>query len=170
MARTTISIPDDLKAEMDALGNEVNWSATAAEAFRAQIERIKVRRSRNEGKRMSAAIQRLKASKVDYEGEAHERGHEDGVRWAMERAEYAELKRLSEAWPQVDTTETIDALGAPGVFLRMILDEDDFGGRQSIEDFWTNLGKDSRDQDAYSFQYWDGFGEGALEVFEKVED
>jgi len=34
MARTTISLPDDLKEEMDEY-KEANWSSLAASAFRA---------------------------------------------------------------------------------------------------------------------------------------
>lgn len=36
--RTTISIPGDLKAAMDAVEHPVNWSAIAAEAFKREIE------------------------------------------------------------------------------------------------------------------------------------
>lgn len=167
MARTTISLPDELKAEMDKVAEQANWSEIAASAFLAEIQRIKIRNQRTEGKKMNAAIERLKKSKADYAKEASDRGHADGVRWAQHKAEYGELKRLSENWEQSETTETEDALGAPGVFGRMI-SNDEFG-RLSINDFWTNNGSDESG-DQYSFEYWDGFVEGALEVFDQVEE
>jgi hypothetical protein len=168
VARTTISLSDDLKAEMDALGESINWSATAAEAFRAEIERANVRSNRIKGKKMTLAIDRLKASKKQFEDLARDRGHAEGVAWAQESADFAELKSLSKVWPLTESCETEDALGAPGVFLRMI-SEGRLGDRQDINDFWTNLGHEGGDQDQYSHQFWDGFTEGALEVFEQVE-
>lgn len=38
MARTTISIPDDLKKRMDQLEERVNWSRVAALAFESVID------------------------------------------------------------------------------------------------------------------------------------
>ena len=38
-ARMNISIPDDLKARMDALGESVNWSKIAARAFQDKLDR-----------------------------------------------------------------------------------------------------------------------------------
>jgi hypothetical protein len=170
MARTTISLPDELKREMDKIGGDANWSALAADTFLAEINRIKARKAALKGKPMEAAINRLRQSKVEFLGAAQERGKADGTRWAMETADYGELKRLADNWPQCETTETTDALGAPGVFLNLISEDDERCDRMDIDDFWVNLGKESRDEDAYSAQYWDGFVEGALEVFEKVDD
>jgi hypothetical protein len=168
MARTTISIPDELKAEMDALGESINWSATAAEAFRAEVERGKVRRARTEGKQMNAALKRLKMSKAKHEAEAQDRGHKDGSKWAMESANYGELKNLAQHWPAIESTETNNALGPPGVFQRML--KGDGVSRIDVDGFWTNLWKARDDSDEYSSEYWDGFVEGALEVFEKIDD
>ena len=170
MARTTISLSDALKAEMDAVGGEVNWSALAADAFLAEINKLKARKAATEGKKMDAAIDRLRKSKKIFIDGARDRGHADGTTWAMEDAEYGELKRLADSWPNVETTETADAHGAPGVFLGMVLEPDERADRMAINDFWVNLGKDSDDQDEYSSDYWDGFVEGALAVFEKVDE
>ena len=171
MARTTISIPDELKAEMDALGESINWSATAAEAFRAEIERSKVRRARTEGKQMSAALKRLATSKAEYEAEARDRGHADGTKWAMGKAEYGQLKNLAQHWPNTETTAPTginDAFGPAGVFQWMI--QGDSASRTDIEAFWVDLWKEPTDPDRGSAEYWDGFVEGALEVFEKLDD
>jgi hypothetical protein len=167
-ARTTISLPDQLKVDMDAIGESVNWSGVAANAFSMEVDRVKVRRQKLEGKRMKAAIERLKASRALYEAQAHDRGHADGMNWAMDTADYGELKRLSDLWIPDMSTETEEAHGAPGSFQRLI-SEDQFFNRETINDFWANLGKDRSDSDAYSFQYWDGFVAGALEVFESAD-
>jgi hypothetical protein len=167
MARTTISLPDDLKREMDKLGGDANWSALAADTFLAEINRIKARKAALKGKPMEAAIDRLRQSKKAYLGAASERGKADGTAWAMDSAEYGQLKWIADAWPRIETCETADALGAPGVFLRMISEE---GDRQSINAFWSDLGKVPFDEDAYSAPYWDGFVEGALDVFERVSE
>jgi hypothetical protein len=37
--RTTITVPADLKIRMNALGDRVNWSAVASEAFRVVCDR-----------------------------------------------------------------------------------------------------------------------------------
>jgi hypothetical protein len=167
MARTTISLPDDLKEEMDKLGGDTNWSSLAASAFVAELNRIKARKAALKGKPMNAAIQRLKESRERYLQDAESRGKVDGTRWAMESAEWGELKRLAEAWPRVESCETNDALGAPGVFLRMIHAMVD---RAAIQNFWADFGKEHDDSDAYSSEYWDGFVVGALEVFEAAEE
>lgn len=169
MARTTISLPDELKAQMDKSSALINWSEVAANAFRAELERISIRKQRTEGKKMSAAIERLKKSKLAYAAEGYDRGHAAGVLWAQDTAEYGELKRLSNEWESAETTETDDAYGSPGVFLRMISGEDQLT-RTEVDDLLANVGLDKRDDDAYSPDYWDGFVEGALEVFDKVED
>ena len=167
MSRTTISLPDDLKAEMDKAGGDANWSAVAADAFRSELTRIKARKATLKGNTMQATIQRLKASKEAYAKEGAERGRNAGATWASQNAEYGELKLLDDNWQQVESCETDDAFGAPGVFLGMIgMDV----GRQDINEFWSNLGFEVNDPDQYSAEWWDGFVEGALEVFQEVED
>ncbi|MCE7902874.1 MAG: hypothetical protein DYH20_09540 [Gammaproteobacteria bacterium PRO9] len=169
MARTTISLPDELKGEMEELGGAVNWSGIAADAFRAEILKVKARASARRGNAMCEVRERLEESRQRYLKEAAERGHADGTKWAMVTAEYGELKRLDDAWPAVGSCDTSDAMGAPGVFLR-IIKGDDCSQRSDIDDFWSALGKDDNDDDCYSAEYWDGFVEGALEVFEEATD
>jgi hypothetical protein len=116
---------------------------------------------------MQATIERLRASKEAYEQEANTRGHDAGVRWARDDAEYGELKSLALNWQQTDSCETNDALGAPGVFLRLIGRDCDRG---EIDRFWDDMGFEADDSDKYSSDWWDGFVTGALEVFDEVED
>lgn len=168
MARTTISIPDEIKQQMDEVGDEANWSAIATSAFLAEINKLKARKAALKGKPMNAAIERLRKSKESFLEEAKERGRSEGTSWAMHQAEYAELQRLATDWEQMESTETGDAFGAPGVFLRIIA-ADGHVDRQDIDDFWTNLDAEVP-EDQYSSDFWDGFIEGALEVFDQLDE
>lgn len=161
MARTTISLPDDLKAEMDKSDSEANWSALAADAFRAEINRIRARKAALEGKRMQATVARLKASKAAYAKDANARGQIVGGRWASQEADYRQLKSLSLAMP-LDLNKSDDPLP---LVLRMMGNE---RARQDQLDFWTNLRYEHDNDDRDSGPFWDGFVAGALEVFKEV--
>jgi len=117
---------------------------------------------------VDAAIERLRQSKKTFLGAAKERGRMDGTGWAMDTAEYGQLKGLHDEWPRIETCKTNDSLGAPGVFLGM--SAEDCVDRDAVFRFWENVGKVPFDEDLYSPEYWNGFVEGALEVFEKVDD
>ena len=73
----------------------------------------------------------------------------------------------------MDSTETNDAFGPPGVFLRMIIssnDRDDEPDRQDVDDLWINIGGEAEPrEDQYSSEFWDGFIEGALDDPDKAE-
>src|SRR5260370_8114024 len=73
--RTTITIPSDLKARMDAIGEEVNWSAVASRAFEARLAEIISKRG---AKKMEDVVTRLRASKNKAQDEAKTRGIEAG--------------------------------------------------------------------------------------------
>ena len=111
-----------------------------------------------------------------------------GAQWARVASE-DELARLAEHWPVTESTETDDAYGAPGVFLRMVMPEDEPVWRSDIDEFWTNhcedwegnLGPedlaDLEDEDEgevnagespvkYRAEFWDAFIPAALEVYE----
>jgi hypothetical protein len=153
---------------MDKLGGDVNWSALAADAFTAELQRIKARKAALKGKPMDATIDRLRQSKKTYLAAAVERGNADGVTWAMESAEYGELKAIADKWPDVQTCDTDDAFGPPAVFLSMFaVDPVD---HESNNDFWDALGKERSDDDQYSAPYWEGFVAGALEVWEEIKE
>src|SRR5690242_4321225 len=90
--RTTISVPNDLKARMDACGEPVNWSAVACRAFEEKLAEITRRRG---AKSMKEVAMRLRASKRRSETEVYNEGSEAGKDWAMHRAEADELERLA---------------------------------------------------------------------------
>jgi hypothetical protein len=90
--RTTISVPRNLKRRMDAVKEGINWSAVACRAFEDKLAEIDTKK---EEKTMAAVIQRLRATKPDA---LYQQGHEDGRRWASERAEYDDLVRLEQLY------------------------------------------------------------------------
>jgi hypothetical protein len=59
MAKLNLYVPDDLKARMDAVSDNVNWSEVARPAFQAAVANYEHRKGRN----MTTAIERLRASK-----------------------------------------------------------------------------------------------------------
>src|ERR1035441_5723797 len=93
MARTTISISDDLKKRMDRIKEPVNWSAVAAQAFELKLGEIAHHRKE---KTMEHVIERLRASKIQSGSNAEKQGREVGIGWAKEAAEFNELRRLSK--------------------------------------------------------------------------
>jgi hypothetical protein len=91
--RTTISLPRDLKRRMDAVKEEINWSAVACRAFEEKLGELAAKK---EKKAMADIIQRLRAAKQRGADALYRQGYEDGRRWASERAEYDDLVRLEQ--------------------------------------------------------------------------
>jgi hypothetical protein len=162
MARTTISLPDDLKKEMEQY-KEANWSSLAASAFRAEIDRLKAKQQLLEGKSMNAAIERLKKSRKTFAMGANIRGHDAGTQWALTKAAYADLKAIHDRWEHL---ELYDGENPAQSFFGMIAGKGDF--RIHMNTFLEIIGMAKDDVDGSSPNFWLGFGEGALEVFEKI--
>jgi hypothetical protein len=89
MAKINLSIPDELKEQMDTLPGR-QWSQVATRAFEIYVRQHKVT-----GANMSEAIERLRASREKVAGEDHANGVELGKKWAMERAEWDELRAVA---------------------------------------------------------------------------
>ncbi len=95
----------------------------------------------------------------------------DGSRAHIARfhADEAELGKLAAHWLTVDSTETNDAFGPPGVFLRMVRSSDDRHDepdRRDVDDLWIGIGGEDEPRGyQYSCVFWDGFIDGALNVF-----
>ena len=93
-ARTTITVPADLKARMDQVKQPVNWSALACRAFEHKLaELITEKGTRN----MSDVILRLRASKQRLDSELYKEGKGNGEAWAKDEAEAEELQALADA-------------------------------------------------------------------------
>ena len=99
--RTTISVPTDLKARMDAAEDQVNWSAVAVR-FEEKLAEIA---SRKKVKNMDDAIQRPAPSQKRGNDSEHQPGFEAGRQWASAEAEALELEKLEKWFP---CTESYD--------------------------------------------------------------
>lgn len=153
MARMSIYIPDDLKAQMDEFGSEQNWSEVVRPSIQAAISSAKHRK----GQTMETAIERLKASKQQYLEAEQSDGYQTGRDWAKDVAEYGELKEIAA----LDFTgESCDgALGA----LYATVEKDSF---------WDDFNRTVRGNDDVDWtdEYAGAFIEGASDFYDEVED
>jgi hypothetical protein len=161
---------------MEALGDQVNWSAVASSAFRAKVAEIETRRKKSMSK--TDVVKRLKALQGQGDEEEYKAGKDAGREWAERVAKPKELKRLagyieqfarnSVSWWDVDYPGWNAPWGATGSFVLAIWPSRE-NDRDAPDEFWeTALGEDAKNRidDADFFR---GFGEGALEVWQEVE-
>lgn len=153
MPRITVYVPDDLKAQMDEVGDDLNWSAITQRAIRDEIVTHAIKRRPTD---MTNVIERLRASKQRLAQNETASGKECGATWAKTTAEYDELSRIA-------TAEAISDIGLDD--LCRLLDPDDEMDAADWEEFWERHG-DGRPTDAFA----EGFAEGAAEVFHEVAD
>jgi hypothetical protein len=92
MAKLNLYVPDDLKARMDAVSDNVNWSEVARPAFQAAVANYEHRKGRN----MTTAIERLRASKQETVVSEEASGKAEGRRWAENYASYDDLRRVAK--------------------------------------------------------------------------
>jgi hypothetical protein len=171
-ARTTISVPFDLKRRMAAITEAVNWSAIACRAFEATLAEIAARKER---KVMDDVVQRLRASKQRIEDEQYQEGEEAGRRWAENEAEADELSRLEQCrqgagydWARLFYQRESQAYSADEWLFFRIRPEFE-GDREEARLFWEDvLGEDAHLTDIPSFVQ--GFAEGALGLWGEVKD
>src|SRR5262245_60363687 len=90
MARVNVSVPDEMKERMDALGDRVNWSEAARSAFEREITAATMPADPN----LDQVIERLRASKAEFDREEIAQAREAGRNWAKLNASYLSLKRI----------------------------------------------------------------------------
>jgi hypothetical protein len=178
--RTTISIPDDLKEQMDAIGDRVNWSAVAAQAFRAKVFEIQARK----GTKMKKAdiVKRMKAAQ-EADTEDYDDGKQAGREWAASQATPKALRRLTaymqkydhepmgHDWWDVGSPHWNAPWGAVDNItfaIRPKLKEDQ--DEQGIRSFWEEVLGDETAHYIQDSDFLHGFGDGAREVWEEVSD
>jgi hypothetical protein len=174
--RTTISIPRDLKEEMDALGDQVNWSAVAAAAFRAKV--FEVQNRRRESMSKEDVIKRMRTADEN-DTEDFDGGKQAGREWAERDASPKELRRLVrymkgfDSYPGVSWWDVDANWSGPGgaadrfVWAAWPSRKED---RTASGEFWESaLGEDNVDRVEDS-DFLRGFGEGAAEVWDEVKD
>jgi hypothetical protein len=172
--RTTISIPAELKARMDAVDEDVNWSAVACRAFEQRLGEIAARK---QGKLMDDVITRLRASKQKFEDVRQKEGSEAGRGWAKDTAEVEELERLQTArnrdwrgWDEIFDNDDPNRAYGPGEIVVFLINPEADGDRDAASQFWEQaVGENSRDL-MYDGSFVRGFAEGALNIWEEVKD
>lgn len=169
--RTTISLPDDLKARMDAATEPVNWSAEAAKCFEKVLGGIAARKSQKD---YSDVIARLRASKMKSEDKNYDAGHAAGIFWAEHNASYPELKRAVD----YDTDQISGRWSTPWrgcdwvAFAVLNLDVQELldGELEEHSDaFWAPAGG-PKSVNAMGDEFLIGFIDGATQVWNQVQD
>ncbi len=162
MARMNIYVSDDLKECMDNAEEAANWSKVASRAFQIELGEIA---KRKEDKDMNSVVQRLKASKFEFENGSYKEGYEYGKRWAENSAEYAELKSayvIKTDDPMLDASDSQGVEDEVASFVaRMIV-----GDGRAMQ-FWEEVIGEW--QPSKGYQFYKGFLKGASDVYEKVK-
>lgn len=161
MARMNISIPDDVKSDIDGISG-INWSAVATEAFRSVVLNHKAKVTD-----MNAVVDRLRACKQRYETEEKQFGEEYGRKWAAETAEFEELTKLDDLTEIPQELDDLYDLISPkvGNHPRANLVRD-VGRSEFLESVFVNDDPWSHDNP----EFCAGFVDGALSVFNEVKD
>jgi hypothetical protein len=92
--RMNISVPRPLKARMDAAGESVNWSATAAAAFEAKL--LELEQRKETGGMKEKVLERWRAADELDDSEEYQEGRKLGEEWAQATARPRELRRLEK--------------------------------------------------------------------------
>ena len=167
MPRIQLYIPDDLKARMDTVSEQVNWSPIARKAFEDELARIARRNEMSTD--LAGVVERLRASKLAAAKDATEEGFAAGQTWAKGVAQYGELRRL---------VEFDFAPGTPAdhawQLVMAVLDLDDtwtqpHKRQEAYDTFWEgDVGVPT--PDVANDQFLDAFQEGARDIWSQVAD
>lgn len=164
MPKKSIYVSDELATRLAEFEDE-NWSKIAVLCFEQRLAELM--KKRNEGD-MQAAIQRLRASKMQTQSETHKEGFDAGFSWAKNSAAYDELDRLISYEHVAELFE-----GGPsrafsaGEHLASIIAGEEDTDRRTADDFWTNLEANGKQ---YDDSFVEGFIEGASDFHSKVAD
>lgn len=152
MAKVSIYVSDEMKRQMDELGNQVNWSQIAQLNFAHAISTQTAIRNRD----MTSVVERLRASRNTYEQQHTAGGFKDGREWAELRAEYDELRSFG------DIEDSLDNFGSGYEALHAAVGEEGMPEHHTI-DMWFGGEK-------VTSEYVRGFIQGAAEVWKEVKD
>ncbi len=95
MPSVHIYVDAGLRARMDALEGEVNWSRVAAEAFERELDRREALGA--EGSQgLEEVVERLARSRARSAGQRERQAREAGGRWAREKAEWDHLLAIED--------------------------------------------------------------------------
>jgi hypothetical protein len=181
--RVNVSVPRELKARMDAIEESVNWSGVAARAFEDELRRLQ---SERKAQKMDEVIARLKAAAEIEENEEYQDGFEAGQKWAKSTATPKQLRRLAEYvegfetmsydWWDVDEPRLMAPFGATDYFLFALfgrLGADNDAKKEFLQEKAEGFLEEALGDNILRFEdvnFFHGFGEGALDIWDKVED
>ncbi len=94
MARTSISIPDDLRAKLGNYKNRINISAVCTKALRRAVENERLLEEHALG--LQEAIARLRAQRLESDA-SWNAGYRKGVAWVLGEGDYAEIMWFIDA-------------------------------------------------------------------------
>lgn len=170
--RTTISLSAALKSRMDAIKDQVNWSAIAARAFECKLAEFAAAK---ETKEMSDVIARLRQSRLESMDVNFREGKRRGDFWAREHAEFSELKSLEDLWRFLErepehrwTAYFSEDTGTPNEVAERL----DKAVRPPFGGMWEDNGiHEEQDHLLFSsYEFIRGFAEGALEFWWSVNE
>jgi len=144
MARISIYLPDDLKGRMDEAGDE-GWSRIAQIAFETHLINRSIHMNHDD---IDAIAERLWKSRDKAMAEARQEGHAAGRQWAAKYAEYYELEAVTDEQDCVRICRIVLGSGPDAELLCASPTDDD---------------------DARFEPFWDGFQDGAIEIWNKVQ-
>ena len=150
MARVNVSVPDELRGEMDGIDG-VNWSALAADAWRRVVEQHRRVDETDE----AGIVARLRAGYAETADLDRDDGHACGVTWAATTASYRELEQL---WVWGDD--------APARLARWDVEGSTFEW-DAPEAFWEEAGGLTGTP---GIGWVEGFVAGAMAVYTRVRD
>jgi len=181
MARTTISIPDALKVEMDQI-DHINWSFVAQNAFRRVINFEKEKAAlTGDDEMMTQAVQRLSTDKQQFQekraAKVDQLALNAGAEWARERASYEQLASLEQ---NLEAAGCVSGLGTMLVGYGITDDNEMYlaidEANEPPHEFWNwtiglpdelfPLAMDENTRETFA----GAFFQGALEVWEAVKE
>jgi hypothetical protein len=165
--RTTITVPPELKARMDTVEEEVNWSAVAAQAFEQRLAQIIQQKG---PANVDEVIKRLRASKKRIANKRYHQGNQDGAQWARTSAEVDELERLESSasgWSDYFFREYPQQGNVVAHAVTEQVLGDKCEGDWALVKEYTERIFGSKHPDP---EYVRGFVKGAVEVWRSVED
>jgi hypothetical protein len=152
--RISIYIPDEMKADVERLGESINWSSAAQAAFAHEIRRATLPKEDE----MEAMIERLRASKAKYKESERTAGVEAGKKWAINLADYEELKLIAN----LDISDCGDEEGNAWAWV-----DEHLGNEHPDESFLIDP---DHPRSCPSDEYVEGFLEGAALMWDEVAD
>jgi post-segregation antitoxin (ccd killing protein) len=149
MPKVNIYLPDDLADE--ARTAKLSLSSICQRAIRDELDMVKAKDASTG--HLEAVAARLRSTIDEEDTQKRAEGHEDGVTWAREWATARELEEIAGPW---DGTMVFDGDHTLVGFMSAK------NGQNYVEIRIDN-------DDPATNSYWDGFSDGATEVYEAVQ-